>query len=122
MSTRFYTVSVFDKIDFEEDITKDKWSKLMIEELGTFFRKHFGDIWTCGTFLLKDDALRVIESNITDIQENCYKYAIMEEYSFGLYPHLIEAKLYIWNKEKQKFEPYNHNFLNVGFQGFTFSK
>lgn len=119
---RLYTVSVFDKINFLDKITQERWMEMRIIELETFWKNHFGDIWTCGTFLSEEDAINVIENNTTDIQESCYKYAIMEEYQLGLYPHLIKAKLFIWNKENKKFEPYNHDFLSAGFQGFTFSR
>ena len=119
MYNKLYTVTVFDKLDLPSDINKEKYYDLMIKELKSFYHNRFGDIWTCGIFDDINEAIRVVEHNVTDIQEGCYKYALVEEYFLGLYPHLKSYRLYCWNG--QKFELMKNSILdNVDFQGFTF--
>ena len=119
MYNKLYTVTVFDKLELPSDIDKDKYYDLMIKELRNFYHNHFGDIWTCGIFDNANDARHTVEHNVTDIQEGCYDYALVEEYFLGLYPHLQSYTLYRWNGEK--FEQVKTSVLDkVDFQGFAF--
>lgn len=120
MNKTYATVTVFDKIDFLEELTKETWEKMLISELHNFRHNHFGDVWTCGLYYTVDDAKEIVEKNITDIQEGCYDYAIVEEYQYGTYPFMGQCFLYKWDNENKCFIPYDHPFLHVGFQGFTF--
>ena len=118
----YYTVTVFDKLDLPDGLNRESYSNLMIAEVNeNFLRKHYGDIWTCGVFMNEEDAIRVVEENITDIQETCYGYAIVETYTMGLYPFMRDFKLYKWDGEK--FVRCTESPLfHVGFQGFTFQR
>jgi len=42
-------------------------------------------------------ANRVVRNNETDIFEYTYKYAVISEYHFGMYPRPIETKVYEYN-------------------------
>ena len=94
----------------------------MIAEVNEgFLHKHFGDIWTCGVFENEEDAVHVVENNVTDIQETCYGYAVVEKYTAGLYPFMRDFKLYKWDGEKfVRCE--DSPLFHVGFQGFTFQR
>lgn len=115
----FYTVTVFDKLDLPTDITKETYDDLLIKENIDFNRNHYGDIWTCGVYETEEDATYIVENNVTDIHENCYGYALIEEYNFGTYPLMHKCKLYKWDKEKKAYLPYNHGILKCGFQGLA---
>lgn len=118
----FYTVTVFDKLDLPDGLNRESYSNLMVQEVHEgFLHKHFGDVWTCGVFENQEDAVRIVEENVTDIQETCYGYAIVEKCTAGLYPFLRWFSLYKWDGERFvecKDSPLHH----VGFQGFTFQR
>lgn len=116
----YSTVTVFDKIEFPENLNKEMWEQLMLSELHDFKRNHFGDVWTCGLYHTVEDAKEIVEKNITDIQENCYQYAVVEEYQYGTYPFMKSCILYRWDEKNERFVLYDHEFLRAGFQGFTF--
>ena len=119
---KYYTVTVFDKLDIDENVTEDILEDMRLKDVLGFSHQYFGDIWTCGVFPDKDDAMGVVEKNITDIHEDCYRYAIIEEYSFGLYPFLRGYWLYKWDNQNKSFIPFHHRFFELKFQGFTFYK
>ena len=113
-------ISVIDKLNIPSDITKDAYDNLMIKELDTFYKNRFGDIWCCGMFDNIERAREVVLTNETDIQEGCYQFAIIEEYTCGLYPHMINFEVYKWNKEKECFESYESPLDIKFFQGISF--
>ena len=115
----FYTITVFDKLDLPTDITKKTYDDLLTEENIDFNRNHYGDIWVCGLYKSEEEAIAVVEGNITDIHEGCYGYALVEEYNYGLYPLMSKCHLYKWDKEMKAYLPYNHGILNCGFQGLA---
>jgi hypothetical protein len=92
----------------------------MIKEYDTFYKKIFGDIWCCGMFDNIERAREVVISNATDIQEGCYQYAIIEEYTLGLYPHLESFEIYKWDKKKKQFLPHENTLDRKIFQGVSF--
>ena len=54
-----------------------------------------------GYFITQQAAIDVVEKNRCDIHENCYKYAVIEELSSGLYPDdLSEPLFYEWKDGK----------------------
>ena len=113
-----YAVTVFDKVDLPENIDGYMFNALMINELETFRHNHFGDVWTCAILDNYDEAVAIVENNITDIQEGCYRYAIIETWTRGLYPHMTGYALYEWDGShfiRCDVSP----LLKVGFQGFA---
>lgn len=52
-----------------------------------------------------EDAKAVVEENMCDIFEYCYKYAVIEELSPHLYPERENVWWYKWDKEKEKYVP-----------------
>ena len=120
MCEKYYTVTVTDKFDIDETLSSEEVSNLRIKELDKYSHNHFGDVWTCGLYKSLEDAKYIVENNVTDIQEGCYGYAIIEDYNYGTYPHMNECWLYKWDNGKKAFLPYKHNYTTNGFQGFTF--
>ena len=117
---KYYSVVVFDKLDLPDNITKEEIEERHLKDIDGFYRTHFGDIWSCAIYPNAEDAIETVEKNITDIREDCYEYALVEEYAYGLYPHLLSCKLYKWDYEQKKFVPHHHCMLDKWFQGFTF--
>lgn len=52
-----------------------------------------------------EDAKAVVEENMCDIFEYCYKYAVIEELAPHLYPEVENSWWYKWDKEKEKYLP-----------------
>lgn len=117
---KFYAIVVFDKLELSAEITRDKVEELKLANIDTFYRTYFGDIWPCGIFAAEQEAIDVVENNKTDIHENCYQYALIEEYDFGLYPHPLSCKLYKWDENEKKYRPTTHPLFDRFFSGFTF--
>ena len=55
--------------------------------------------------LFFEDAKAVVEENICDIFEYCYKYAVIEELEPYLYPERKNVWWYKWDKEQEKYLP-----------------
>ena len=52
-----------------------------------------------------EDAKAVVEENMCDIFEYCYKYAVIEELEPHLYPERKNVWWYKWDKEQEKYLP-----------------
>lgn len=68
-----------------------------------------------------EDAKEVVEKNMCDIFEYCYKYAVIEELEPYLYPERRNVWWYKWDKEKEQYCPIENNdtieILNEMFGG-----
>lgn len=60
---------------------------------------------TVGWFLTLEDAQKIVDSNIGDIRETCYEYAVIQEVPVGLYPFSEHTWWYQWSTENEKYEP-----------------
>lgn len=49
-------------------------------------------------------ANRIVINNETDIFEYTYRYAMISEYAYGMYPIPIETKIYEYNLETGRYE------------------
>ena len=52
-----------------------------------------------------EEAKEVVEENMCDIFEYCYKYAVIEELEPYLYPERKGVWWYKWDKEKEQYLP-----------------
>ena len=52
-----------------------------------------------------EDAKAVVEENMCDIFEYCYKYAVIEELEPYLYPERKNVWWYKWDNEKEQYCP-----------------
>lgn len=68
-----------------------------------------------------EEAKEVVEENMCDIFEYCYKYAVIEELEPYLYPERKNVWWYKWDNEKEKYCPVENNdtieILNEMFGG-----
>lgn len=68
-----------------------------------------------------EEAKEVVEKNMCDIFEYCYKYAVIEELEPYLYPERRNVWWYKWDKEKEQYCPIENNdtikILNEMFGG-----
>lgn len=68
-----------------------------------------------------EEAKEVVEKNICDIFEYCYKYAVIEELEPYLYPERRNVWWYKWDNEKEQYCPIENDYtieiLNEMFGG-----
>lgn len=62
-----------------------------------------GESVTWGFFSNKEDAVRVVKENVTDIHELQYDYAVIEEYEEGILNDTGKRQFYKWNKETEQY-------------------
>lgn len=70
----------------------------------------FGDVGDCrtwGFFSDKDEAINVLQHNITDVHEFFYDYAIIEEYNEGIGNSTGKFEWFKWNEGKGGYEEIN---------------
>ena len=54
------------------------------------------------TFELAEE---IVKTNMCDIWEHCYNYAVIHEIGCGLYPHCHMRKFYKYNRDIDGYEP-----------------
>ena len=57
-----------------------------------------------GYFENKDEAIEAIETNLGDMHEYTYNYAVIEELSSGLYPYDVEPIFFKWYSGSKGYE------------------
>ena len=57
-----------------------------------------------GYFKTKEEAVEAVESNLGDMYEYMYNYAVIEEISSGLYPHDVEPIFFEWHESTKKYK------------------
>ena len=62
---------------------------------------------TWGFYSNKEDALKVLEENRTDIWEYCYDYAVLEAYHEGIFGYDFEEgrQFFKYNQELNSYKP-----------------
>lgn len=98
-----YTVMVM------TDLTYDKQTK---------FPK-FGSENLVGWYFEFDDAYSSVSGNCCDINETCYKYALIEECKEGLYNPASKRWWFEYNHEKDRYFQIKEPDFIKGFCGFT---
>lgn len=63
-----------------------------------------GNWRTFGYYNNRDVAIELVKKNCCDIQERCYKYAVIEKIDEGLYNPAEERVFFEWNEDKKQFE------------------
>ena len=61
----------------------------------------YGGAW--GYYRNREDAVRAVHKNVTDIHETIYPYAIIERLEPGLFPVPKEREWFGWDEEKDGF-------------------
>lgn len=85
-----------------ENMEKTMWFVTVVEKIeeNKFGFVVFGDDRTWGFFSNKDDAVRVLHNNITDVHESFYEYAVIEEYYEGIGSSTQNRQWFKWNDKK----------------------
>ena len=77
-----------------------------------------GSSRTFGYYKDRSTAISAVTHNCCDIQEICYKYAVIECIEEGLYVNAEERLFFEWNNEKEIFEPIEPFIDNAGNYAF----
>jgi hypothetical protein len=56
-----------------------------------------------GYFSSKEECIKILHNNITDIHECYYNYAVIEKINEGLYPLPIEREFFEYNRDSSGF-------------------
>ena len=74
-----------------------------------------------GFYDLFIEAQNVVINNVSDIYENTYHYAIIEEYEMGIFGATLNRWFYKYNPENKKYEPMSEPEQLKHFIGFALS-
>lgn len=79
----------------------------------------FGSSRLVGWYSEFEDAYSSVSGNCCDINETCYKYALIEECEEGLYNPANKRWWFEYNHEKDRYFQINEPDFIKGFCGFT---
>lgn len=79
----------------------------------------FGSSRLVGWYPEYDIANSAVQCNICDINETCYKYALIEECEWGVYQPAYKRWWYEYNKDEDAYCQIDEPDFIKGFCGFT---
>lgn len=79
----------------------------------------FGSSRLVGWCLEFEDAYSLVSANSCDINETCYRYALIEECEEGLYNPASKRWWFEYNREKDRYFQIGEPSFIKGFCGFT---
>lgn len=79
----------------------------------------FGDSRIVGWYPEFDMANSAVTQNMCDINETCYRYALIEECEWGLYHPANKRWWYEYNRENGEYALFDEPDFIKGFCGFT---
>ncbi len=79
----------------------------------------FGSSRLVGWYSKFNDAYSLVSENLCDINETCYKYALIEECYEGVYNPADRRWWFEYNREKDQYMQISEPDFVKGFCGFT---